>query len=146
MSQETRILSAEGGHQGRREAGECDLTARMVRTLKRVGLVNWRVCWVPDESFPYHGRAIPEELLIEIHDEDEVEAWETFIHEVLEIKFRLALRPYMVLVNKLIEGYQLIVDGEKERFLEELPHLFRQLNHAAGPQDSITHSGRVPRD
>jgi len=130
MSQETHLYKREAHQEGQREeTGEaCDLVARMSRTLKRVGLGNWRVCWLPDPSYPYQGRALPEKLLIEIHNEDEEEAWETFIHEVLEIKFRSALRPYMVLVNKLIEGYQQIVDGEKERFLEELPHLFSQMN------------------
>lgn len=130
MSQETPLYKIEALQEGQREeTGEAyDLVARMSRTLGRVGLGNWRVCWLPDASYPYQGRALPEKLLIEIHNEDEEEAWETFIHEVLEIKFHSALRPYMVLVNKLIEGYQQIVDSEKERFLEELPHLFDQMN------------------
>jgi hypothetical protein len=130
MSQETYLYKIEAHQEGQgEETGEaCDLMARMARTLKRVGLGNWSVRWVPDLSHPYQGRALPEKLLIEIYNEDEEEAWETFIHEVLEIKFRSAIRPYMVLVNKLIEGYQQIVDGEKERFLEELPHLFGQIH------------------
>jgi hypothetical protein len=135
MSQETHLYKIEAHQEGQREeTGEaCDLMARMSKTLKRVGLGNWRVRWLPDPSHPYQGRALPEKLLIEIYNEDAEEAWETFIHEVLEIKFRSALRPYMVLVNKLIEGYQQIVDGEKERFLGELPHLFGQI-HASPPE------------
>ena len=55
---------------------------------------------------------------------DEEDAWDTFIHEVVEIKLRSALRPYRVLVNKLIEGYQEITDGEKDRFIESLSEVF----------------------
>jgi len=60
----------------------------------------------------------------EIYDVDEPEAWNTFIHEVIEIKLRSALRPYRILVNKLIEGYQEVVDGEKDRFIESLNEVF----------------------
>jgi len=48
----------------------------------------------------------------------------THLHEIVEIKLRSALRPYRVLVNKLIEGYQEIADGEKDRFIETLPQVF----------------------
>ena len=92
--------------------------------ILRVGLGHWRVRWLPDPSYPIRGRAVPEKLLIEIFDLDEGDAWETFIHEVVEVKMRTALRPYRVLVNKLIEGYQELVDGEKDRFIESLNEVF----------------------
>ena len=44
--------------------------------------------------------------------------------EVVEIKLRSSLRPYRILVNKLIEGYQEIVDGDKYRFIEALNEVF----------------------
>lgn len=37
---------------------------------------------------------------------------------------RSALRPYRILVNKLIEGYQEITDDEKDRFIEGLSVVF----------------------
>lgn len=92
--------------------------------LSHLGLGHWRVCWLPDSSNPIRGRAVPEKSLIEINDPNEEGAWDTFIHEVVEIKLRSALRPYRVLVNKLIEGYQELVDGEKDRFIESLNEVF----------------------
>ena len=67
---------------------------------------------------------VPEKSFIEINDPDEEGAWDTFIHEIVEIKLRSALRPYRVLVNKLIEGYQEITDGEKDHFIESLSEVF----------------------
>ncbi len=92
--------------------------------LIRLGLGQWRICWLPDSSYPIRGRVVPEKLLIEIYDLDEEAAWSTFIHEIVEIKMRSALRPYRILVNKLIEGYQELVDGEKDRFIEGLKDVF----------------------
>lgn len=67
---------------------------------------------------------VPEKFLIEVLDDNEVDGWSSFIHEVVEIKLRSALRPYRILVNKLIEGYQELADGEKDRFIESLPEVF----------------------
>ena len=101
-----------------------DLERRMNQSLVHLSLGRWSACWLPDASFPVRGRVIPEKLLIEIYDVDEADAWETFVHEVVEIKLRLALKPYRILVNKLIEGYQELADGEKDRFIESLPEIF----------------------
>ena len=92
--------------------------------LIRLGLGQWRICWLPDSSYPIRGRANPERALIEIYDLDEEGAWDTLIHEIVEIRMRSALRPYRILVNKLIEGYQEIVEGEKDRFIESLNEIF----------------------
>jgi hypothetical protein len=92
--------------------------------LSRLGLGQWNVCWLPDSSFPIRGKVFPGKLLIEIYNLDVKDAWDTFIHEIVEIKLRSSLRPYRILVNKLIEGYQEIVDGEKDRFIEELNEVF----------------------
>ena len=97
---------------------------RAKNVLTRLGLGHWRVNWLPYLSYPIRGRAVPEKQLIEIYDLEAENAWDTFIHEVVEIKLRSALRPYRVLVNKLIEGYQEIVDGEKDRFIESLSEVF----------------------
>jgi len=96
----------------------------MNQSLVRLGLGRWSASWLPDSSCPIRGRLIPEKLEIEIYDEDEENSWETFVHEVVEITMRSALRPYRILVNKLIEGYQELADGEKDRFIEGLNEIF----------------------
>ena len=101
-----------------------DFKEKANNALIHLGLGHWIVCWLPDSSYPIRGRVVPEKLLIEIYDLDEEAAWSTFIHEIVEIKMRSALRPYRILVNKLIEGYQELADGEKDRFIEELNAVF----------------------
>jgi hypothetical protein len=115
---------------GRMDASK--LEEKTKKALSRLGLGHWRVSWLPDSSCSVRGRAIPERFLIEIYDPDEEDVWTTFIHEVLEIKLRSALRPYRVLVNKLIEGYQEIADGEKDRFIESLPEIFDTYDSVRG--------------
>lgn len=100
------------------------LEERAKNVLTRLGLCHWRVCWLPDPSYSIRGRVVPEKKIIEIYDSDEEAAWSTLIHEMVEIKLRSALRPYRILVNKLIEGYQEMADGEKDRFIESLNEVF----------------------
>ena len=97
---------------------------KTMNILAYLGLSHWRLSWLPDSSFQVRGRVVPETALIEIYDHNETEAWTAFTHEVIEIKLRSALRPYRILVNKLIEGYQEIADGEKDRFIESLNEVF----------------------
>ena len=94
------------------------------KALERLGLSHWLVSWLPNSSYELRGRVLPEKALIEIYDLDEEDALSTFIHEVVEIKLRSALKPYRVLVNKLIEGYQELADGEKDKFIEGLNDVF----------------------
>jgi len=104
------------------EASEFEEKAKSA--LVHLGLGHWIVCWLPASPFPVRGKVVPETLRIEIYDADEADAWNTFIHEVVEIKLRSALRPYRILVNKLLEGYQEIADKEKDIFIEGLPEIF----------------------
>ena len=96
----------------------------MMNALSGLGLGQWRVRWLPNSSFPIRGKTIPEKLLIEIYDLDEEGAWDTFIHEIVEIKLRSVLRSYRLLVNVLIGVIQEIADGEKDRFIESLIEVF----------------------
>ena len=96
-----------------------DFDSRMNNFLGSIGLKYWKVCWIPS-VMQVRGRIIPESYLIEIYDQNADDAFETFIHEVIEIKVRNSLRPYRIMVNKLIEGYQEIVDYEKDQFIESL--------------------------
>lgn len=110
--------------EGINHMGVKEFEEKAMTTLIRLGYGEWRACWIPNPTYPVRGRAVPEKQVIEIFDLDEVDAWDTFIHEIIEIKMRSALRPYRILVNKLIEGYQEIVDGEKDRFIESLNEVF----------------------
>ena len=93
-------------------------------TLMRLGLGHWRAIWCPDSSKPIRGQAIPEKLLIQVYDVKFSDAMISLMHECIEIKRRRSLRPFRVLVNKLIEGYQEIADHEKDLFIESLPEVF----------------------
>jgi len=106
------------------EQAHDDIQYKMGITLDGLGLRKWSVRWVPDSTNRLRGKADPETMSIEVYDVNEAEAWDTFFHEVVEIKMRSALRPYRVLVNKLIEGYQEIVDHEKDSFIESLMGAF----------------------
>lgn len=97
-----------------------ELESRMQEKLASLGLNHWNILILPGESNTLRGKTIPENNLIEIYDTYSQDAWETFIHEIIEIKLRSAIRPYRILVNKLIEGYQEIVDFEKDQFIESL--------------------------
>ena len=101
-----------------------DFTQACSNKLKRLGLSHWSVRWLPDPSSSTHGLAFPETNLIEIYDLTQEEALETLFHEVVEIKLRDSLRPYRVMVNKLIEGFQELSNVEKDKFIEELPLIF----------------------
>ncbi|MBA7604127.1 hypothetical protein ES703_11246 [subsurface metagenome] len=105
--------------------GVNEFEVKAKNALSRLGLGHWRVSWLPNLSPKIRGQAIPDKLLIEIYDIDEDDAWATFIHEVVEIKLRSLLRIYRILTNKLIEGYQELANGEKDRFIEGLPEVFR---------------------
>jgi len=97
---------------------------RANNALTRLGLGQWSICWLSDSSYPIRGRAFPEKFLIEIYDLDEKGAWDTLIHEIVEIKLRSALRPYRLLVNSLIGVIQELADGEKDRFIKSLSEVF----------------------
>ena len=101
-----------------------DFAEVSTKRLVHLGLGHWKIKWLPNPSSSIRGRAIPQTLTIEVFDSTEEAALDTLLHEVIEIKLRQSLRPYRVMINKLIEGYQEISDTEKDRFLEELPLIF----------------------
>ena len=94
-----------------------EFEVKMKKYLSQLGLSQWVVLWLPNSLCSVRGRTVPEKLMIEIYDLDEDDGWDTFIHEIVEIKLRSALRPYRILVNKLIEGYQELVDGARARLI-----------------------------
>lgn len=100
--------------------------ADMNEVLVRVGYKGWTLAWAPGKNSK-RGEVIPRERLIIIYDEDPQRAWETFQHELVELKLRRVLRPYRELCNKLIEVVEKVTYVEKEAFIKELPDLLQAI-------------------
>ena len=98
---------------------------KMNEFLSVLGLVHWRICWLPDSSNPIRGRAIPEKSLIEINDTSEEAAWDTFLHEVMEVKLRLVTQPYREMCNALIGTIENLAYARKEQFITDLLKLLK---------------------
>ena len=98
----------------------------MNNILERVGLKGWTSGWAPGKSSK-RGEVIPKERLIIVYDKDPLRAWETFQHELVELKLRRVLRPYRLLCNKLIEVVEKVTYMEKEAFIKELPDLLQAI-------------------
>jgi len=101
-----------------------NIEENMSNVLERVGYKGWTSAWAPGKSSK-RGEVIPRERLIIVYDEDPQRAWETFRHELVELKLRRVLRPYRVLCNKLIEVVEKVTYEEKEAFIKELPDLLQ---------------------
>jgi len=103
-----------------------NIEENMNNVLKRLGHKGWTSVWSPEES-PKRGKVIPRERLIIIYDKDPSRAWETFQHELVELRLRRVLRPYRELTNKLIEVVENIAYIEKETFINDLPELLQAI-------------------
>lgn len=97
------------------------LEERMNSTLRVLGLDHWQAVWTPDKDNENHGETLIDDKVILVYDVDEKTAWQTFSHEVLEIKFRDVVRPHRLLCNALIEVIDMLAYSEKERLLDSLP-------------------------
>jgi len=102
-----------------------DFDNRAANTLTRLGLGHWKVYRKPGSDPFIRGKVLPEKLRIEIYDLDDSDAWDTLIHEVIEIKMRSALRPYRIVFNAFISAFQEILEGEKDDFIESLGEVFK---------------------
>jgi hypothetical protein len=96
------------------------LEDEMSRTLRRMGLNEWRANWKPGCSSSKRGEVLPESKLIMIYDKDEKTSRETLLHEALEIKIRGVTQPYRSLVNVLLEWADKIVYEQKEKAIDSL--------------------------
>lgn len=106
-------------------------TARMNAFLKRLGLP-FKVDWSPDPTKKNHGNIDLAKSIIHIYDVTEPEAWQTLLHEVLEVKFRPVTSLYQNTVNGLITVIEKQVYKEKERFLNELPMILKEFHLERG--------------
>ena len=108
------------------EAWPVNIEENMNNVLERLGLKGWKSVWEPRKG-PKRGEIIPRERLIIIYDQDPSKAWETFQHELIELKLRSVLRPYRELTNKLVEVIENVTYMEKEKFINELPDLLQAI-------------------
>jgi hypothetical protein len=112
-----------------------NIEENMNHVLERVGFKGWTSVWAPGKSSK-RGEVIPIERLIIVYDKDPSGAWETFQHELVELRLRRVLRPYRELCNKLIELVEEVTYIEKEKFIKELPDLFSAFREYAPEIDS----------
>jgi len=108
------------------EEGLVNIEENMNNVLERLGLKGWTSVWEPRKGSK-RGKIIPRERLIIIYDKDPSRAWETFQHELVELRLRRVLRPYRELCNKLIEVVENIAYMEKETFINDLPELLQAI-------------------
>ena len=116
-----------------------DLERRMNQSLVRLGLGRWSVCWLSDSSCSVRGRVIPEKFLIEIRDDDEGDAWDTLLHEVVELKLRLVTQPYREMCNALIGTIEKLTYTRKEQFISDLPKLLKIYEESIEETNPTTH-------
>lgn len=99
----------------------CNVLSReMQEAVDRLG-IPLTVVWTPNPNKPIHGE-IKESLLC-IYDKLESDALATFMHEVIEFKFKAVTRVYRTMINSLINGYEKLAYQEKEEFIEFIPRL-----------------------
>lgn len=116
----------------------------MNHVLERVGFKGWTSVWAPGKSSK-RGEVIPIERLIIVYDKDPSRAWETFQHELVELRLRRVLRPYRELCNKLIEVVEKVTYIEKEAFINELPDLLQAIEEGMqNPKESQTELENEP--
>jgi hypothetical protein len=97
---------------------------RMQKTLNRfeIPLV---LCWKSDNTKSIHGELRNNVLFI--YDENENDAWDTFIHEIFEFKLKRVTIIYRTMINSLISGYEKLCYERKEEFLESLPKVIEAI-------------------
>jgi hypothetical protein len=97
----------------------------MQEIIDRLGIPLTVKC-VPNEESKVHGQILSGHLLI--YDDKEEDAWDTFTHEIIEFKFKQVTSPYRALINSLIEGYERIVYGQKEQFVQDISFTLAIIN------------------
>lgn len=77
--------------------------------------------WVPEPTRKLHGEI--RGSTIYIYDLNEEDAWQTFLHEVIEYKLKDLTQVYRALINKLIEAIEQITYKQKEEFINFIPSI-----------------------
>ena len=94
--------------------------------LNRLG-IPLEVAWVPNPEKDKQGEIVLSSKTLFIYSSSESEAWQTLIHELLEYKIKDVTQGYRLIVNSLIEVVEKMTYERKERFLEFVPFLVREV-------------------
>lgn len=105
------------------------LESQMNKAMNLLGYPEWQAVWAPGKASK-RGEVFPEDHLIVVYDESPSDAWDTFIHEVIELNLRHITRPYRDLVNALITILEKQIYKRKEEFIDRLPGIYRIVNEA----------------
>jgi len=100
--------------------------ARMQKILEKLN-IPLKVAWTPNPNHDKHGIIEQTSRTIFLFDEKPEDAWQTFMHEALEWKFKRVSQAYRTIINSLIEALEKVVYTRKEEFLEFMPQLFRMV-------------------
>ena len=107
---------------------EANLEEELNEALRRLGLRDWTVVWHPSGSDEERGAAYPDTKLIVVHDEGREDALETLIHEFLEVRMKVVIRPQLATINALLKALEKIYYAEKEKVIDSIsPLLLRVL-------------------
>jgi len=116
------------------------LEDQMDAVLNSLGLKGWASVWIPGDGSK-RGAVLLDKRLIAIYDKTPREAWDTFQHELIELRLRRVMRPYRILCNKLIEAVEKVTYREKEEFIDELPEILRTIE---GYKEGLKELGPEP--
>lgn len=105
------------------EIDSCALEKKFKEILSILGYVDWDVIWVSDSSSLKRGEIQIKDKIIILYDESPSQAWDTFFHEIIELKLREVINPHRKLVNVLIDFIQDHIYVEKERTIGEFQFL-----------------------
>jgi hypothetical protein len=99
---------------------------KMQKCLDHLG-VPLTVAWIPSSGHDQHGQLKLSSRTLFIFDLKEEEAWQTFVHEVLEFRLKDILGYYRKVINGLIEIIEKLCYEKKEEFLEFIPQVFEEV-------------------
>jgi hypothetical protein len=99
---------------------------RMQECVNRLG-ISLEVAWLPNSEKDKQGEIVLASKTLFIYSPSESEAWQTFIHELLEYKIKDVTQGYRLIINSLIEVVEKMTYERKERFLEFVPFLVQEV-------------------
>ena len=91
---------------------------RANETLAKLGLSEYRCLWHPDARAKERGRLDPEAGIIFVFDANEEEAFNTLVHELIELRLRDMTKVYRTMINALIDAFEKLAYERKEGAIE----------------------------
>lgn len=128
-----------------------DLQDEMNQTLKRLGLGEWTVIFMPGKKHEVNervlnGQVLPKDKTILIFSKDAEKAKDTLLHEFLEIKLQPLIAEYRETSNHLIKVIERLLYREKERTIKDLIPLLRYVYEENGTSSTPESTGRERKE